>query len=95
MNYDVCSIMLKGRVKRKINLDDFYQVLSEKYPVEYNPEVTNRMIVHLPAASVLFFSSGTVQVYLKNPSKKEETLEEANRMISLLDLKIAGTIAVS
>ena len=68
--------MLKGRVKRKINLDEFYLLLMDNYSVEYNPEVTNRIIVHLPEASVLFFTSGTIQIYLKNPTKKEETLEK-------------------
>jgi hypothetical protein len=84
VDYKVCSIMLKGRVKKKINLDEFYQILPEKYQVEYNPEVSNRMIVHLPEASILFFASGTIQIYLRNPKRKEETIAEANRMISLI-----------
>jgi len=59
-------------------------MLLEKYFAEYNPEVTNRLIVHLPTASVLFFTSGTIQIYLKDPEKKEETIDEANRMIGLI-----------
>lgn len=85
VDYRICSIMLKGRVKKKINLEEFYQILPEKYQVEYNPEVTNRMIVHLPEASILFYASGTIQIYLRNPDKKEETIEEANKIISLLN----------
>ena len=91
MDYKVCSIMLKGRVKKKINLDEFCQILMEEYNVEYNPEMTNRMIVHLPEASVLFFTSGTIQIYLKNPNKKEEIIEEANKMISLLNPKYSAS----
>jgi len=91
VDYKICSIMLKGRVKKKINLDDFCQILMEKYNVEYNPEMTNRMIVHLKEASILFFTSGTIQIYLKNPKKKEETIEEANKMISLLNPKYSAS----
>lgn len=76
--------MLKGRVKKKINLEEFYQMLPEKYQVEYNPEVTNRMIVHLPEASILFYASGTIQIYLRNLEKKEETIAEINKIVSLL-----------
>ena len=85
MNYTLCSMMLKGRVRKKINLDGLYQKLANYYSVEYNPEVTNRIIVHLREASVLFFTSGTIQIYLKNPKKKAETIREINKMIRLID----------
>ena len=85
MDYMLCSMMLKGRVRKKINLDRFYQRLSNHYSVEYNPEVTNRIIVHLNEASILFFTSGTIQIYLKNPEKKAETIGEINKMILLID----------
>ena len=70
MDYNICSIMLKGHVKRKINLDEFYLLLMDKYSVEYNPEVTNRMIIHLPEASVLIFTSGTIQNLSQKPRQK-------------------------
>ena len=84
MDYKVCSMMIKGRIQKGINLDSFYPLLLDKYPAEYDPDITNRLIVHLPEASIMFFTSGTIQIYLKNPNKKEETIEEANRMIGLL-----------
>lgn len=94
MDYLICSIMLKGRIKQRINLEEFNVLLLEKYKVEYNPEVTNRLIVHLPEASVLFFTSGTIQIFLKNPNRKEETIEETNKMIGLLNPKIVPTISI-
>jgi len=84
MDYKICSIMLKARVKKKINLEDFYQRIVGHYSAEYNPDITNRVIVHLDQASVLFFTSGTIQVYLKTPEKKEETIREVDHMISLI-----------
>jgi len=84
VDYKICSVMLKGRVKKRINLDELCQILYEKYNVEYNPEMTNRMIVHLKEASILFFTSGTIQIYLKDPNMKEETINEANKMIGLI-----------
>ena len=91
MDYKVCSMLLTGRIKKRINLDTFYQTLLEEYNVEYNPEVSNRIIVHLCEASVLFFTSGTIQIYLKDPTKKEETIGEANRMIGLMNPDITAS----
>lgn len=85
MDYTLCSMMFKGRVKKRINLENFYKLLDRKYSADYNPEMTNRVIVHLDEASILFFSSGTIQVYLKKPEKKQETIEEINRMLLLID----------
>ncbi|VVB54974.1 Transcription factor TFIID (or TATA-binding protein, TBP) [uncultured archaeon] len=85
VDYKVCGMMLKGRIKNRINLDKLYQLLNEKYSAEYNPDITNRVIVHLPDASVLFFTSGTIQIYLKDPCKKEETINEANKIIGLIN----------
>ena len=90
MDYKVCSMMITGRIRKRINLDSFYPLLLNKYSAEYNPEVTNRIIVHLREASVMFFTSGTIQIYLKNPNKKEETIEEANRMIGLMNPAITA-----
>jgi len=85
MNYMLCSMMLKGRIRKKIDLDRFYQKLSNHYSAEYNPEVTNRVVVHMEEASILFFASGTIQIYLKNPEKKTETIGEINKMLRLID----------
>ena len=84
VDYKVCSMMIKGRIRKRINLETFYPLLQERYPAEYDPEITNRVIVHLAEASIMFFASGTIQIYLKDPNKKEETIEEANRMLGLL-----------
>ena len=81
MNYKICSMMLKGKIRKKINLEEFYHHLSGLYILEYNPEVTNRLIAHFKEASVLFFSSGTIQIYLKNPEKKEEIIEKIDVML--------------
>ena len=81
MDYKICSMMLKGKIKKKINLEEFYHHLSELYILDYNPDVTNRIIAHFTEASVLFFSSGTIQIYLKNPEKKEEIIKRIDTMI--------------
>jgi hypothetical protein len=81
MDYKICSMMLKGKIKKKINLEGFYHHLSELYSLEYNPDVTNRLIAHFKEASVLFFSSGTIQIYLKNPEKKDEVIEKIDGML--------------
>lgn len=81
MDYKICSMMLRRRLKERINLEMLYPRLLDKYRVEYNPEVTNRMVVHLDEASILFFMSGTIQVYLKNPGKRTEVMREIDRML--------------
>jgi len=91
VDYRICSVMLKGKVKKKINLEEFCRKLEEKHFVEYDPELTNRMIVHLNEASILFFGSGTIQIYLKNPKRKEETIIEVNRMLGLIHPNSSAT----
>ena len=84
VDYRVCSMMLKGRVKKKIVLEELYQKIFQEYCVEYNLEITNRLMVYLSDASVLFFRSGTIQIYLKNPEKKLETIREVNKILGLV-----------
>lgn len=91
MEYRMCSLMLKGRAGKKINLEDLYQKLGDKYLVDYDPEMSNRLVVRLDDASVLFFTSGTVQVFLRKLEKKEETSDEVDRILALLDYSATPT----
>ena len=95
MDYKICSMMLKGKIRKKINLDEFYRHLSELYTLDYNPDVTNRLIAHFSEASVLFFTSGTIQIYLKKPEKKEEVIERINSMLGHVYLKSPELLGLS
>ncbi len=95
MDYKICSMMLKGRIRKKINLDEFYRHLSDHYPLDYNPDVTNRLIAHFNESSVLFFTSGTIQIYLKNPEKKDEVIEKINGMLGHVYLNSPEILGLS
>lgn len=79
--YKVGGMMLLKKFRRKIDLDQLYSKLGQKYDMEYNPEVSNRLVVHIKYASVLVFNSGTIQLYLRDPRKADDVIHSVNEIL--------------